>query len=105
MALRDEVSGYWFTFRQQRFPRLAQEFGELGAMHRRLVRALELVRVEEAVPRGRSAALAFLARTLFHLPTTRALVERPGSDAALRRLGMGGRRTERGNIQTDDVCG
>ncbi len=67
-------------------------------MHREQVRVLELVRIEEALPggvrggRGRpladcaALARAFVAKAECNLPTARAVVERLGSDPALRRL-------------------
>ena len=67
-------------------------------MHRKLVSVQELVRNEEALPggvrggRGRpladraALARAFVAKAVFDLPTTRALVERLRSDPALCRI-------------------
>ena len=95
LSFKERVSQYWFTFQQQLFPWLEEELGDL---HRKLVSVQELVRIEEALPggvrggRGRPladrAALArvFVAKAVFNLPTTRALVERLGSDPALRRI-------------------
>ncbi len=69
----------------------------MGERYQRLVRVLELVRVEERLPyprgwRGRTledrAALAraFLAKAVLDVVTTRALVERLRNEATLRRL-------------------
>ena len=71
--------------------------GPLGERYQRLVRVLELVRVEESLPyhrgwRGRpledraALALAFLAKAVLDMATTRALVERLRNEATLRRL-------------------
>ena len=93
MSLREAVSQYWQTFQHGLFPWLAEEFGPLGERHKHLVQVLELVRVEDRLPRqwagGRGrpqqnrAALprAFLAKAVFDVPTTRALVERLSVDA------------------------
>lgn len=98
MSLRDTVSQYWGTFQRGLFPWLAEELGPLSERHQHLVQVLELVRVEELLPgtRGRGAgrplesraalARAFLAKAVFDVPTTRALVERLRSDPPLRRL-------------------
>ena len=98
LSFKERVSQYWFTFQQQLFPWLEEELGELGDLHRKLVRVLELVRIEEALPggarggRGRpladraALARAFVAKAVCNLPTTRALVERLRSDPALRRI-------------------
>jgi hypothetical protein len=69
----------------------------LGERYQRLVRVLELVRVEEWLPyprgwRGRpledraALARAFLAKAVLGMVTTRALVERLRNEATLRRL-------------------
>ena len=97
MSLRETLSQYWFTFQQGLFPWLEEECGPLGERYKQLVEVLELVRVEQLLPGkpggpGRPlddrAALgrAFLAKAVFDMPTTRALVERLQSDASLRRL-------------------
>ena len=71
--------------------------GPLGERYQRLVRVVELVRVEEWLPysggwRGRplkdrgALARAFLAKAVLDVPTTRALVERLRTEPTLRRL-------------------
>ena len=98
MSLRETVSQYWQTFQHGLFPWLAEELGPLSERNKRLVQVLELVRVEDWLPdqcaggRGRpqesraALARAFLAKAVFDVPTTRALVERLGHDPQLRRL-------------------
>lgn len=98
MSLRATVSQYWQTFQHGLFPWLAEELGPLSERHKRLVQVLEFVRVEELLPgtRGGGAgrpqesraalARAFLAKAVFAVPTTRALVERLRNDPTLRRL-------------------
>ena len=69
----------------------------MGEHYQRLVRVLELVRVEEWLPyhrgwRGRpledraALARAFLAKAVLDMATTRGLVERLRNEATLRRL-------------------
>ncbi len=98
MSLRETVSQYWQTFQHGLFPWLAEELGPLSERNKRFVQVLELVRVEDWLPgqcvggRGRpqqsraALARAFLAKAVFDVPTTRALVERLRHDPQLRRL-------------------
>ena len=98
MSLQDTLSQYWLSFQHGLFPWLAEELGPLSERHKRLVQVLEFVRVEEQLPgtRGSGAgrppesraalARAFLAKAVFAVPTTRALVERLRNDPTLRRL-------------------
>ena len=98
MSLSETLSQYWLSFQHGLFPWLAEELGPLSERHKRLVQVLEFVRVEELLPgtRGSGAgrspesraalARAFLAKAVFDVPTTRALVERLRNDPALRRL-------------------
>ena len=98
MPLQETVSQYWLTFQRELFPWLAEELGPLSERHKRLVQVLEIVRVEDWLPspcvggRGRpqqqraALARALLAKAVFDVPTTRALVERLGHDPQLRRL-------------------
>lgn len=98
MSLQDTLSQYWLSFQRGLFPWLAEELGPLSERHKRLVQVLEFVRVEELLPgrRGGGAgrplesraalARAFLAKAVFAVPTTRALVERLRNDPTLRRL-------------------
>ena len=78
------------------FPVLEQDLGPLTGQHRALVEVLGLVQMDGFVGarrrRGRPAhnranmLRAFVAKAIFGLPHTRALLERLQSDAALRRI-------------------
>ena len=80
----------------QLFPRLKEELGELSEHHEQFVRALALLELEGFVTvrhgRGRPAhdrvkvARAFLAKAVFHIANTRALLDRLDHDTVLRRL-------------------
>lgn len=80
----------------QLFPRLQEELGEISERHHRFVRALGLLGLDGFVAvrhgRGRPAhdrvkiARAFLAKAVFLIPHTRALLDRLAHDTALRRL-------------------
>jgi hypothetical protein len=80
----------------QLFPVLEEELGPLSDRHEQFVRALATLQLEGFVSvqqgRGRPAhdraklARAFLAKAVFNLPHTRALLERLAVDSVLRRL-------------------
>ena len=80
----------------QLFPRLKEELGELSEHHEQFVGALALLELDGFVAvrhgRGRPAhdrakvARAFLAKAVFHIANTRALLDRLDHDTVLRRL-------------------
>ena len=78
-------------------PALKEELGALGERYESLITVLELVRVERQLlylhglrgrPQEDRAALAraFIAKAVFDITTTRALLERLAIDRTLRRL-------------------
>lgn len=78
------------------FPAIEQDLGPLTGAHRALVEALGLLQMDRFVEarrrRGRPAhsranlLRAFVAKAVFGVPHTRALLERLQSDAVLRRI-------------------
>ena len=97
MSLGQTLSGFWHSIQADLFPWLEEELGPLGGRYRRFVTVLEFARVESFLPHFRSlpgrpvedrAALAraFIAKAVFDVPTTRALIERLQADKTLRRL-------------------
>ena len=97
MSLREILSNYGFVFQRELFPALEEEIGPLGERYELFVTVLEFVRVERFLasfhalpgrPQEDRAALAraFIAKAVFQLPTTRALIERLAGDRPLRRL-------------------
>ena len=91
------LSDYWYAFQQELFPWLESEFGAMGERYELFVAVLELVRVEALLPHFRgqvgrpeedraALARAFIAKAVFDVPTTRALIERLEVDGRLRRL-------------------
>ena len=97
MSLREILSNYWFVFQRELFPALEEEIGPLGERCELFVTVLEFVRVERFLasfhalpgrPQEDRAALAraFIAKAVFQLPTTRALIDRLAVDRPLRRL-------------------
>jgi transposase len=78
------------------FPALKEELGELSEHHEQFVRALVLLELDGFVTvrhgRGRPAydrahiARAFLAKAVFNIPHTRALLDRLAHAIVLRRL-------------------
>jgi hypothetical protein len=76
---------------------LSEELGPLTGKQQELVTTLEVVRIEEFIyssrgfpgrpPQDRTAiARAFVAKTIYNMPTTRALLDRLETDSALRRI-------------------
>ena len=93
----NSITAFLGTFAQllqgQLFPVLAEELGPMGDLHQVFVRALSLLQLDGFVTpnrgRGRPAhdracvARAFLAKAVFNLPHTRALLDRLAHDATV----------------------
>ncbi len=106
MSVGEFVSDAWHRFQGELFPFLAEEVGPLGKTHRRFVAVPGLAPVERHLhyghrgvghpPADRNAlARALLAKAVWDLPTTAALIDRLRYDPTLRRLcgrspGVGG---------------
>ena len=97
MSLRVSLSSYWCAFQEYLFPIIEDDLGPLGERYQSFITVLELVRVEQHLPcfrtlRGRpqqdrvAMARAFIAKAVFQIDTTRALLERLANDRALRYL-------------------
>ena len=97
MSLRETLSNYWYAFQQELFPRLEMEFAPLSGRYELFVAVVEFVRLETLLPsignfpgrppQDRAAlARAFIAKAVFDIPTTRALIERLRVDRTLYRL-------------------
>jgi len=95
--LRDTLSQTWLTIQSSLFPWLSEELGPLTGKQQELVTTLEVVRIEEFIyssrgfpgrpPQDRTAiARALVAKTVYNMPTTRALLDRLETDSALRRI-------------------
>ena len=95
--LRDTLSQTWLNIQSSLFPWLSEELGPLTGKQQELVSTLEVVRIEEFIyssrgfpgrpPQDRTAiARAFVAKTIYNMPTTRALLDRLETDSALRRI-------------------
>jgi hypothetical protein len=93
------LSPHWFQVQEVLFPHLQEKIGPLGSNHERLVRIIEFSGVRAFIGKiycghsgGRPCddrmeiAIAFLAKHVFNLPTTRALIDRLHCDGVLRRL-------------------
>ena len=98
MSLRRILSEYWFGLQAHLFPALEEAIGPLAERYQWFVAVLEFVRVERFLPHfiglpGRpredraALARAFIAKAVFDVTTTRALIERLAIDQPLRRLG------------------
>ena len=96
MPLKETLTRWRGVLQRELFPWLEEEVGALSTRHRQLVTVLEMTRIEDFVPgwcgigrppSGRAAlAAAFVAKAIFQLPSTRALIDRLQSDKTLRRL-------------------
>ena len=95
--LRNTLSQTWLNIQSSLFPWLSEELGPLTGKQQELVTTLEVVRIEEFIyssrgfpgrpPQDRAAiARAFVAKTIYNMPTTRALLDRLETDSALRRI-------------------
>jgi hypothetical protein len=97
MALVKTLSQYWLRIQSSLFPWLEEELGELTKKEQKLVTILELIQIERFTtfsrslrgrpPKERAAiARAFVAKAVYNMPTTRALLDRLASDKKLRRI-------------------
>ena len=92
----DTIRATGVPFKRSCFLRLSKTSVPLGERYQALVRVVEFVRVERLLPslqlRGRpqndraAVARAFIAKAVFDITTTRALIERLANDWTLRRL-------------------
>jgi len=97
MPLSTSLSEYWRRLQGELLPALAEELGPLSEHHQHLVTVLDVVRPEAFIghshgavgrPKKDRAALArsFLAKAVFNISETEALVDRLRLDKVLRRL-------------------
>jgi len=97
MALVKTLSQYWLRIQSSLFPWLEEELGEMTEKEEKLVTTLELIRIERFTaysrslrgrpPKERAAvARAFVAKAIYNMPTTRALLDRLACDKKLRRI-------------------
>ncbi len=95
--MREMLTSTWNHIQGFLFPMLREEVGPLTPQHERLVTVLDVARIEAFVRMwpglpGRpladrhALARAFVAKAVFNLPTTLALIERLTADPVLRRL-------------------
>lgn len=91
------LSHHWHKIQANLFPRLEEELGQATEQHRKLITAIELAGVENCLHIYRSRvgrpqdsrlniANAFIAKAIYNLPTTRAVIDRLNCDPILRRI-------------------
>jgi hypothetical protein len=90
------LRNFGHILQERLFPVLEEDLGPLNKRQQEFVRALALLEMDSFVAlrhgRGRPAhdrasmARAFLAKAVFNIPNTRALLDRLAQDAVLRRL-------------------
>lgn len=95
-SVLETLATFGRILQQRLFPALETDLGPLSPLQRRLVEILALLQLDGFVAvregRGRPAhdrgaiARAFVAKAIFQLPTTRALLDRLRADVVLRRL-------------------
>lgn len=98
MSLKQTISHYWEKIQGTLFPILEQELPPLTQKQQQLVSVLEVLRIEEFVfpvclgfrgrpEKSRRAILrAFVAKSVYNMPTTRMLIEKLQSDISFRRI-------------------
>ena len=97
MSLFNNLSGYWFRIQDSLFPWMEERIGELTNKQLQLVTVLEIIRLEAFIQNcvgfpGRpledriAIARAFVAKMVYNLSTTRALLDRLECDIKLRRI-------------------
>ena len=95
--LRETIAYTWWTIQDTLFPRIIEDLGPLTQKQQELITTLEMLHIEalidsskgwpERPPKDRTAiARAFVAKVVYHMPTTRLLLDRLHTDIALRRL-------------------
>lgn len=91
------LSQHWMNIQASLFPWLEDELGPLSENQQQLVTVLEIARIEQFIPYfygcvgcpledRRSIARAFVAKAVYNMPTTVALIDRLLSDKNLRRI-------------------
>ena len=97
MVLREKLSQYWLKIQKSLFPFLEEELGELTEKEQKLVTILDLVKIEKFTawsrslygrpPKERAAiARSFVAKAMYNMPTTTALLDRLAADKKMRRI-------------------
>jgi transposase len=97
MSLNTALPVFWLKIQKSLFPWLKDELGPLTEKQQHLVTILELLHLEKHIRsywrgRGRpekdrvTIARAFVAKSVYDMPTTRVLIERLCSDISLRRI-------------------
>ncbi len=97
MAMVKTISQYWLRIQSSLFPWLEEELGELTEKEQKLITTLEVIRIERFTafsrslygrpPKERAAiARAFVAKAVYNIQTTRALLDRLACDKKLRRI-------------------
>ncbi len=95
--LRDNLSQIWLQIQGNLFPWISEEIGILNEKQQQLISTLEILQVESYFTYGHrgvgrpgkdkvAIARAFVAKAVYNMTTTRALIDRLTSDIKLRRI-------------------
>ena len=97
MLLRDSISGFLNNIQKKLFPLLEEELGPLTEKHQKLIRTLEMLRIEEFVKlqygyRGRPEkdrkvlSRAYVAKAVYNITETKKLIDKILTDRILREI-------------------
>lgn len=96
-SLLGQLSFFWGKVCGSLFPHLEKRLEGFTAKHKKLVTILEMARIEALIPHSRGMpwrppkhrapiARAFVAKMVYNLDTTRALIDRLASDPCLKAI-------------------
>jgi len=97
LLLRDSISGFLNNIQKKLFPLLEEELGPLTEKHQKLIRTLEMLRIEEFVKlqygyRGRPEkdrkvlSRAYVAKAVYNITETKKLIDKILTDSTLREI-------------------
>lgn len=96
--MKTKLAIYWEKIQGSLFPWLEEELSPLTKKQQQLISILEVIRIEEFIPSSylnskgrpekcrRAIARAFIAKSVYNIPTTVMLIDRLNSDISLRRI-------------------
>ena len=105
------LSQHWMHIQGSLFPWLEEELGPLSKKQQQLIMVLEIAHIEPFIPYfyggvgcpledRRAIARAFVAKAVYNMTTTVALIDRLLNDKSLRRI-CGWEREKRSSLRID----
>jgi len=97
MNLRSKLSQFWYNIQSLLFPELEEYLGKLPPTHAKLVEILELIHIEEFLPKNQFClgrppkdrvpiARGYVAKMVFKFQTTRGFINYLKQDRQLRQI-------------------